>query len=569
MSDATALDRRSFLVGAAGVGALVAAGSFMGGCAPSGGGASSGGSGGAGSSAAAGGKPQFFTPPEPIAADKITQTVESDIVIVGAGMSGLCCALSAVEEGLSVTVLERMDHVIGRGGSTFAMNTSLLKEKGYSLEIGKVYKRMMGYHSYRIDGKKWMKHYHESGEAMDWLIERMKTASKVGGSDLTAVMEHWYTDPEDINGEFPGTHEFLDGPNGKGPDDNPQQDVCDNLAAHCVAAGADIRYRHTAEQLVKDGARVIGVVASDGAGYVQFNGKKGVVMATGDFGTDPEMLEYLIPWVSGKAFGGIWEGSGHKMAYWAGAAVDRSGTPTPLIFCFQWRSITRQVRAFQGLMVNSEGERYTNEDNVISHGGLALMHEPGNCGYAIWDTAYASEPQWQNHRYVDGPKVFENEQEVIAYWDDIVASSGTIEMNGSGALEVRMVRDDTVEGLIKQLGLPPETTKATVERYNGFCEKGKDEDFDKRKELLLPIKTGPYYGIKCTPWFLSTTGGIRCNNDMQVQDENDQVIEGLYCLGSMVGDMYTNCYSTHFPGHNLGGTCLTFGYSTGKFLARQ
>ena len=65
----------------------------------------------------------------------------------------------------------------------------------------------------------------------------MTTASSVGGSDLTPVMEHWYEDPEEINGEFPGTHEFLDGPNGKGPDDNPQQDVCDNMAAYCAKEG--------------------------------------------------------------------------------------------------------------------------------------------------------------------------------------------------------------------------------------------------------------------------------------------------------------------------------------------
>ena len=142
-------------------------------------------------------------------------------------------------------------------------------------------------------------------------------------------------------------------------------------------------------------------------------------------------------------------------------------------------------------------------------------------------------------------------------------------MNGSGALEVRMVRDDTIEGLVKQLGLPQEQTESTIKRYNGFCDSGKDEDFDKRQELLLPIKTGPFYGIKCTPWFLTTTGGIRCNEKLQVQDENDTVIDGLYCLGSMVGDMYSNCYSTHFPGHNLGSACLTFGYVTGKYLAEE
>lgn len=94
-----------------------------------------------------------------------------------------------------------------------------------------------------------------------------------------------------------------------------------------------------------------------------------------------------------------------------------------------------------------------------------------------------------------------------------------------------------------------------------------DEEFGKRKELLLPVKTGPFYGIKCTPWFLSTTGGIRCDEHLRVMNANNEIIEGLYCLGSTVGDMYNNCYSTHFPGHNLGGTCLTFGYVTGRYLA--
>ena len=315
---------------------------------------------------------------------------------------------------------------------------------------------------------------------------------------------------------------------------------------------------------------MIGVICTNADNeYVKYIARKGVVMATGDFGADEEMLQKYIPWALQAGRGGIWEGSGHKMSYWAGAALDKSETPAPMIFCFQWRSITRQVRAFQGLMVNSDGVRYTNEDNVISHGGLSLMHEKGHHAYAIWDTAYASEPQWQNHRYVDGPKVFENEQEVIQYWDEIVASSGTIEMNGSGSIDVKMVKADTIEELVEKLGLPKETAIATIERYNGFCEQGLDEDFYKRKELLLPIKTGPFYGIKCTPWFLSTVGGIRCNNKMQVLNENNETIEGLYCVGSMVGDMYCNCYSTHFPGHNLGSTCLTFGYLTGKYLAEE
>lgn len=569
MSTTNNMDRRSFLKGAFATGAVATAAATgavtLAGCAAEPKGTS------AMASTGAGGTYAFETAPDPIPESDITATVDADVVIIGAGFSGLCCALSAAENGASVIMLERMDHVVGRGGSIYAMNSKLTKEKGYECsveEIAQRYKRMMGYHSYRVDGRKWMMHFNRSGEAMDWLIDRMTQASSVGGNDLTPVMEHWYEDPENINGEFPGTHEFLDGPNGLGPDDNPQQDVCDNMAAYCAEAGVDIRYNTSAEQLVKDGEKVVGVVAKGPDGYVRFNGTKGVVLATGDFGMDKDMLEKYIPWAAHQTeFGGIWDGSGHKMAYWAGAAVDKNETPTPMIFCFQWRSITRQVRAFQGLMVNSDGRRYTNEDNVISHGALALTHEKGHYAYAIWDDDYANEPQWQNHRYVDGPKVFETPDEVRAYWQETIDGPGTINMNGSGDIEVKMVKADTIEELVSQLDLPADETLATIEAYNGYCERGVDEEFGKRKELLLPVKNGPFYGIRCTPWFLTTVGGIRCNDEMQVMNEDNEVIEGLYCLGSMVGDMYCNCYSTHFPGHNLGGTCLTFGYVTGRRLA--
>ena len=255
--------------------------------------------------------PPFLVAPEPIEPER---TVDADVVVVGAGFSGLNCAVSASEEGLNVVILERLPMVIGRGGSTFAINSKLMDEKGYHyttgtsapvhddeklFDIGRVFKRMMGYHSYRIDGAKWMLHAHKSEEAMNWMIDKMTTASKVGGYDLTPVMEHWYHDPEGINGEFPGTHEFLYGPNGSGPAANPQQDVCENLAAYCEAQGCPVQYNTEAKQLVKDAdGRVIGVIAEDEDGTItQYNAAKGVVMATGDFGTDQEMKETLIPWM--------------------------------------------------------------------------------------------------------------------------------------------------------------------------------------------------------------------------------------------------------------------------------
>lgn len=127
---------------------------------------------------------------------------------------------------------------------------------------------------------------------MNWLIDHLTTASEVGGYDLTPVMEHWYDDPEGINGEFPGTHEFLYGPNGSGPAANPQQDVCEDLLFYCYDRGVDVHMDTVAKQLVKDeSGRVIGVICEDPDGTVtQYNGTKGIVMATGDFGANQEML---------------------------------------------------------------------------------------------------------------------------------------------------------------------------------------------------------------------------------------------------------------------------------------
>ena len=507
------------------------------------------------------------TAPDPIDESLIKETVETDVLIIGAGTSGLICGLKAREEGADVIILEKMAFVVGRGGSIFAVNSRFIKEMGYTLDVGKTYKRMMGYHSFRVDQDKWLLHANRSGEAMDWLEEKMTTASTVGGNDLYPILEQWYEDPEDLNGEYPGTHEFLGGPNGSNPRDNPQQDVVDNLAAWCTAKGVDIRFNTFAEQLVKDEeGKVVGCVAkNENDEYVKYVGRNGVVLATGDFGTNKEMIAKYCPWAFQCGDGGVFDGYGHKMALWAGATWQKNEGAVPLLMCFQWINITNQVRSFQGLLVNEKGVRYTNEDNVLSHGTAAFLSQPNHRAFAIWDTAYAYDADWRV-QYVGGPAVFETGDDAIAHWDNLV-TAGEIDQNGSGSMSMNMVKCDTIEELVEALGLPKEEALATIERYNGFCETGVDEDYHKREGLLFPVKEGPFYGAICTPWQLSMLGGIRCDTEMRALDENDAPVPGLYVLGSLVGDMYANIYSTHFPGHNLGATCLTFGWLTGNKLA--
>lgn len=92
-------------------------------------------------------------------------------------------------------------------------------------------------------------------------------------------------------------------------------------------------------------------------------------------------------------------------------------------------------------------------------------------------------------------------------------------------------------------------------------------DFGKRPGCLYPVNTAPFHASTGGIWLLIVTGGLRTNANLQVLDTNDQVIPGLYAVGTLVGDMYEGIYTFVLPGHNLGATCDTFGYVAGQYIA--
>ena len=92
-------------------------------------------------------------------------------------------------------------------------------------------------------------------------------------------------------------------------------------------------------------------------------------------------------------------------------------------------------------------------------------------------------------------------------------------------------------------------------------------DFHKKKKYLQEIREAPFYGCSLSDrFFFTVLGGPRTNHKMQICDKDDNPIPGLWCVGSMVGDMYANCYNFRIPGQNY-GACLTFGYLTGREAA--
>lgn len=494
----------------------------------------------------------FEIPPPPIAAGQIKETISSEVVIIGAGTSGLVCANAAAENGAKAIVIASSPTPVGRGGSNHALDSKLMRKLGLKSDAARAFKDEMKCHSFRIDQDKWWLWAHKSGEAMDWLIDKMEAAG------YQSVIEMGNTDPEGIMTMYPGSHSWL-GENikaaGKG-----QQLVVNTLAKTARARGVQIYYNTTAVQLVRESnntGRVSAVIAKTPEGtYTRYAGTKAVVLATGDF-NDEEMVEKYCPWVLPlvRAGAGVYRGDGHKMALWVGAAWQKTLPNAPMILG-RVGPETQPYRAFTGLLVNTNAVRYGNEDRLASFAGIAQMQQPDMTVFAIWDSGYAERaaPWIPAGSYYGGPPQIPV-QTVVDEWETY-AKAGM------------MVKADSVEGLAGKLGLPVSPLRATIERYNGFCKTGIDAEYHKRAALLIPVESAPFYGaVSKSPYLLSISGGLRTNIRMQVLDKNEQVIPGLYAVGTIVGDMYSNIYTFLQPGHNLGAACLTFGYLVGKEIA--
>lgn len=504
----------------------------------------------------------FLTPPTPIPASQISKVVSADIVVIGAGTAGLVCATAAAQAGAKVALFAQSSAPVGRGGSNHAYNSALMQKLGLAVDVSEDFKKIMADNGYRIDQSKWWLWYQKSGEAINWLSDLMVAAG------YTPVIERGWTDPDaNIFTMGIGSHSWLG--NGVTSAGSSQPNVVTVLAAAAQAAGVTLDYSTGAQYLVRENnntGRVTSVIAQapDGT-YVQYAGSKAIVIATGDFTADKEMMAAYCPWAAGLP-GGIYTGQGHKMALWVGAAWQNIQPNAPMMIAvFSGPGLNVMApNPYQFppcMVVNSNGVRFMNEDTMASFGAAAMTNQPNQTAYAIWDTAYAqSAAPWLPFGSYYGPQAGQASpptavSDVISQWQGAASASPPT-----------ISQANTIDDLAAALKLPSAALNATVSAYNGYCASGVDQDFGKRSGLLFPVSTPPYYGSVGTPSLLIATGGLRTNVNMQVLDNNGNVIPGLYTVGTPVGDMYEGIYTFQLPGQNLGSTCVTFGYVAGQYI---
>lgn len=581
----TKLTRRNFLKGAAAGSMGVAALGILGGCAPTSSQAKDTGD-GADAAAPAKAESSWKTPPTPVDASEIAATYEADVVVVGHGHAGLCATREIAEEGTSVICIDRQEeeNYLPNGNEGGVINVTYLQEKQGVPAVDPIdfFNNWQVITGNTSNPALVMKYCQNSGANTDWYLDRLSEEEL--DTAFIAFRNCETADPAEVANGYYDHVQMQVGPYKSYTSSLGFYGSCSQATIHAYnreaarEAGAEFHFSTTAQYLLTDDAgAVTGVVATDADGnHVQYNAKA-VVLATGGFGCDAELIKDLCPDVVGFATDEEIEslgtsmdnrfGDGIKMAYWAGAKLEGGGVATMGMKSSSdgWPS---------GVWLDEHGNRYCNEfwGQAEARGNHAVFM-----------------PR-ENHYVVYGPDLFETVQYCTPShasnkpnmlfmdclqkaMDQAVDSDDLVSVEGEFMTNVSLYGANTIEELLKKMGCTDEAVianaKASIERYNGYCEAGADQEFGREPSLMWPIKDGPFYGQvkKAGVSALTTMGGLVTNGEQQVLGDGFQPIPGLFASGNTCGRRFGRDYFTPASGMSL-GFCWVLGRECGKSVVK-
>ena len=513
------------------------------------------------------------TAPE-IDESQITETFETEVLVVGAGNSGLMTAARAAVGGAKVLVIEKAissqteRHWIG------AVGTKEQEASGTVIDKNKLVAELAKYASHRCDEKLirlWADH---SAEAIGWYAEQVKKYNP-----NVEFHHEWDVGHGDHDTYYcpPTMHNFQD--------DDPEHDYSQKTAAYGLDTltkvvtdnGGEIWYETPMIKLEQDeSGRVTGVIAQNKDGdYIRIHSEKGVALCCGGYPSNKEMMSMLNPDAYSVIVSSVASvndvGDGIKAAMWIGA--DKDPDPTAMLFDRglltpdrlpdgDWsKSGPFHIGSQPWLKVNLKGERFSNESvpyDFIIHAGYM---EPGHVYCTIYDSNWLEHVR-QFHQFGCARVIPSDSGGKLQIFSPEVDAGLLKAMEQAGFIQ----KADTIEELAEKLNLPVDTFVATVKRYNELCEKGEDEDFGKEAYRMIALDTPPFYGTRQGAQLLCTLDGLRINTKMQVLDKNGDVIEGLYAAGDCSGGFFAHNYPEYIVGVAVGRT-LTEGYLLGDQLA--
>ena len=491
--------------------------------------------------------PSFLVKPEPIT--EFAETHEFDVVVVGAGESGLSAAHTALEGGCAVAVVQNIDTPLTTGNMAASVDLDQTDEAGVQACVA----FMLEKNAYRSNRKLLEAWAHNSQEALAWW-------------EQTAAANGVESKPYDSQKEYNGYTFYLHA-NTYNHVDGAHNAAAAAVAVQLAVDGVEFFYNHPAVQLqtAEDGS-VTGVICqnADGA-YVLFTAKKGVILATGDYSGNEEMRDYYCPDVRGFALGTlVRNGSGLCMGMWAGAQM------VPINHSKMVHgggALTRVQVPF--LNLNIHGERFMNE--TLSFAYLNNL---------VRD--YLAEYNYENSMAAKFFTVMPaNWLELAEGWaeqypNEVQLRVGNMQMPD----ESQFVSGETFEELAANINaymveneweidpIDEQTIVDSINTYNELCATGVDSEFGKRADYLVAIEQGPYYaiprGANSLPAIL---GGLVVDENQQCLDAERNPIPGFFAVGNASGQFYGGVdYPMDIEGLSI-GRAITSGYVTGRYVA--
>ena len=512
----------------------------------------------------------------------ITETVDTDILIVGAGNGGMFAAAYAAANGLNFRVIEQNANVQDTRHWYGAVDSAAAKEAGEpATDKAKLLSEISRYASGKCDQRVVKTWINESAAMHDFM--RSILEDKYGWvCDFTSGNEAaWPAENAEHNTDYlypVQEHNYMASESASGL---PRNEL---LLQYIQELGYDVDFKTSLAKLEKNSeGRITGIIAqsTEDDHFIRYNANKGVLLACGGFPGNPYMMEQLDPLgtsvTTACSYSPADKGYGIRAAVWAGANLDKEAAP--MLFdrgvvapgvdggyvdsdsAFGGKAFPGKIRQYNPgtqpfLKVNRNGERFANESCPYNDIVYAAAHQPGRVYAQICDANILEDAKRFHTIGCSAQTRNGGEKYIQGKMDEAIEA---------GAL----FKCDTLDELADKMGFTgaaKDTFLATVERYNELYDKQNDEDFGKPAYRLSAIRTAPFYGCWLGASLLTTEQGIAINEKGQALDNNNQPMEGLYITGDMSGSFFANNYPCLMAGVAMGRT-LTFAMKAVKQMA--
>ena len=485
----------------------------------------------------------------------------TDVVVIGAGGAGMTAAVEVKDAGLDVIIVESQSMVGGNSvrstGGLNAAKTDYQDENEFGEEAG-VEKGLAAAADYPDDARiqelaaivreQW-EAYQANPEGYFDSVELFQLDTLIGGKALNdpELVKTLAENSEDaiswlktIGADMPSVSSFggasvkrIHRPvNDEGKVVSVGAFIVPVLEENLKQREIEVLLNTTAEQILMEDGEAVGIVAKGKTGNTITIHAKAVVLATGGFGANHELVESLQPnlkgFMSTNAAGA--QGQGLEMAQAVGAdVVDLDQIQIhPTVQADSAALITEGLRGDGAILVNQEGLRFYDEVSTRDKVSAAEIAQTGSASWLI----------------VDG-KMAESSSVIQGYINQGITVTG-----------------ETYEELAEAMGIDPAVFAETMETWNGYVAQKSDPDFG-RTSFAEPLDTAPYYAIHVTAGIHHTMGGVKINSNAEVIDTNGAVIPGLFAAGEVTGGVH--------GGNRLGGNAVAdfviFGRIAGQSAA--